>query len=106
MSKESHGLFISRTCYLCLAPIPKTKGLYDSHLGILIHQGPCARYVLRASFDYSRSKRGRRIPNGDILRALRGAREIWSLEPRHHMEPGFSDERSDDGIRVKGWFNA
>lgn len=80
MTREDRVLLRERRCYICLRVTPETKGLVFTRPSFIVCHPGCSDRAMRAEYDHSHSKRGKRRPRREflaILRAMR-SREVTS----------------------------
>lgn len=70
---------LERRCYVCLAHIPETKGIYDAERHALICSDPCNARANAERRIYDRSRRGRWRPLAAWKRRLISMRP-WDVE--------------------------
>ena len=67
---------VFRVCLVCHLLVPEGKGIYQSHLRKITHQGTCAQMVDGLERVYDHSAHGRWRPLLELHRLVNGARCI------------------------------
>lgn len=62
---------LTRKCAVCGNAISDGKGLYTSHVRVLVHLGVCSERLEAVERIFDRSKRGRWRPVSEIRKMLR-----------------------------------